>query len=328
LPPRIGRKGSSLVEVLTAVAIFGIIMVSAMATFSFQRQSYTAQTRVAEMQQNLRAAMDALLRDLRMGGYGLASNIVVPATVVGGSSGTVSLRGYYDGDGGASSPDGIYILYTYDMDNTVAALRPTVTTGAVTANGPISVAVTPGTGTRFPVGGLVVLNNGTSADMYQVTASDNNSVTFGTNIYNAAANHLASNVYEAGSKVSFARFVHYFLDTTNASHPTLMVLRLPGTVPQPVADDIEDLQFSYGLGATADNALVSGSPVDSPSDAQLPLFRRINLSIVARSGIKEKGWQGQRPNIGNRTGTAPTDTYRRRVLQNLAVEIRNVRLVP
>jgi len=325
----LGRAGSTLIEVLTAVVIFSIVLTAVFATFSFQKQSYTTQTRVAEMQQNLRVAVDILFRDIRMGGYGVDSDINVPLSAVGGvGTSTIALRGFQGADGGSSAPDGIYILYSYDMDNTLSALQPTLTTGSITAvnSGTVTMNVTPGTGTRFSTGDVVLINNGTTADMYQVTSRDNNSLTFGSTPAINANGHN-SNIYDVGSKVSRARFVRYFIDGTDPEHPTLMVTRLPGAVSQPVADDIEDLQFLYGLASSVDNALVSGTVVDSPADdAERQRIRRVNLSIIARTRVSDRGWQGQRPNLGNRSGTPPADWYRRRVLDNVAVDIRNMRL--
>ena len=320
------QRGSTLIEVLTAVVIFSIVLTAAFATFTFQKQSYTTQTRVAEMQQNLRVAVDTLFRDIRMGGYGVDSDITVPATVVGTTGSPVVLRGFFGADGDTSSSDGICILYAYDMDNTVSDLQPTLTTASVTAvnSGTVTVNLTSGTGTRFPPGVVVLLNNGTTADLYEVTSSDNNSVTFGSTPAINASGHV-SNIYDAGSKLSRARFVRYFIDGTDPAHPTLMVTRLPGTVSQPVADDIEDLQFAYGLASSVTSQQV-GSTVHSPgTDAERQRIRRINLSLVARTGVYEKAWQGRRPALGNRDAGA-TDQYRRRIIDNVAVDIRNIRL--
>jgi prepilin-type N-terminal cleavage/methylation domain-containing protein len=326
-PPAIplGRRGSTLIEVLTAVAIFSIVLTAAFATFTFQKQSYTTQTHVAEMQQNMRVAIDTLLRDIRMGGYGVDSDINVPLSVVGGGSGTIVMRGFQGVDGDNTAADGIYILYAYDMDNTVVDLTNTLTTGAITAdNNGMTVGVTAGTGTRFRSGDAVLLNNGTTADLYAVTGSGSNFVTFDAVEALNASGHVG-NFYDIGSKVSRARFVRYWIDTTDPAHPTLMVTRLPGAVSQPVADDIEDLQFVYGV-ASAGSHLVSSTYNVPTTDDQRRFIRRINLSLVARTGVYEKGWQGQRTNLGNRVGTPPTDQYRRRILDNMAIDIRNIRL--
>ncbi len=194
------------------------------------------------------------------------------------------------------------------------------------ANGPVTVNVTPGTGTRFTTGSLIVLNNGVTSDMYRVTAQDSNSVTFGTDPYNSSTVHAASNSYLSGSKLSFARFVRYFIDNvTVPGRPMLMMQRLPDTASaaQPVSDDIEELQLAYGLAASTDNSYVS-SWADSPSDAQLQLIRQMRLSLVGRTRFPDKGLQGSRPNFENRSDTAPVDGYRRRTLGSLDIDVRNL----
>lgn len=63
------RKGFSLVELLIAMAITGIVAGAIFTVFLSQQKSYLIQEQVAEMQQNLRAATDIMVRDIRMSGY-------------------------------------------------------------------------------------------------------------------------------------------------------------------------------------------------------------------------------------------------------------------
>lgn len=63
------KKGFTLVELLIAMAITGIVAGAIFTAFLSQQKSYLAQEQVAEMQQNLRAAMDIMVRDIRMAGY-------------------------------------------------------------------------------------------------------------------------------------------------------------------------------------------------------------------------------------------------------------------
>ena len=62
-------KGFTLVELLIAMAISGIIMTGVYAAFKSQQDSYLAQEQVAEMQQNIRAGLYIMTSDLRMAGY-------------------------------------------------------------------------------------------------------------------------------------------------------------------------------------------------------------------------------------------------------------------
>ncbi len=54
--PRHSEAGFSLIEVMAALVILSIALTAVFATFISQQKSFTVQSRVAEMQQNLRQA--------------------------------------------------------------------------------------------------------------------------------------------------------------------------------------------------------------------------------------------------------------------------------
>ncbi|MBW1937728.1 MAG: prepilin-type N-terminal cleavage/methylation domain-containing protein [Deltaproteobacteria bacterium] len=62
-------NGFTLVELLVAMAISGIVAGAIFTAFQSQQKSYLIQDQVTEMQQNLRAGMDIMVRDIRMAGY-------------------------------------------------------------------------------------------------------------------------------------------------------------------------------------------------------------------------------------------------------------------
>ncbi len=61
--------GFTLLELLLTLAISGIISASIYSAFIAQQRTYLAQDQVAEMQQNLRAGLMMMTRDVRMAGY-------------------------------------------------------------------------------------------------------------------------------------------------------------------------------------------------------------------------------------------------------------------
>ena len=67
--PILNKKGVSLIELLVALAICGIVVAGSYRFFITQNKAYTVQDQVIEAQQNIRLAMEILLRDLRMAGY-------------------------------------------------------------------------------------------------------------------------------------------------------------------------------------------------------------------------------------------------------------------
>ena len=63
------RGGFTLIELLIAMAIASVVTAAIYSVFVSQQKSYTVQEEVVEMQQNLRAGMDMMVREIRMAGY-------------------------------------------------------------------------------------------------------------------------------------------------------------------------------------------------------------------------------------------------------------------
>src|ERR671925_2289505 len=62
-------KGFTLVEVLVSMAIGMVVIAAVTNTFIMQSKFYNAQEQVNEMQQNARAAIDTMSREIKMAGY-------------------------------------------------------------------------------------------------------------------------------------------------------------------------------------------------------------------------------------------------------------------
>jgi prepilin-type N-terminal cleavage/methylation domain-containing protein len=74
------QEGVTLIELLIALAIFGIVMGAIYRLFIGQTKAYTVQDQVIEVQQTVRSTMDLLLRDLRMTGYD-DDSVTSPVTI-------------------------------------------------------------------------------------------------------------------------------------------------------------------------------------------------------------------------------------------------------
>lgn len=62
-------SGFTLVELMIALAMAGIIVAAVYSMYTIQQKTYTAQDQVTVMQQNIRAAIFSLVSEIRMAGY-------------------------------------------------------------------------------------------------------------------------------------------------------------------------------------------------------------------------------------------------------------------
>jgi len=98
---RLNIKGISLIELLIALVICGMVVAGIYRVFIAQTKAYTVQEQVVEVQQSVRSAMEILLRDLRMAGFdddNIKSTIAITnaiATPLGDNAITVNYE-YYD----------------------------------------------------------------------------------------------------------------------------------------------------------------------------------------------------------------------------------------
>ena len=99
------QQGFTLVELIVAMAMAGIVIGAIYSTYKSQQDSYVTQTHVVEMQQNLRAALYVIGRDIRMAGFN--------------PTGITDLAGFEqslpDGDG-TETTDSTHLAFTIDND--------------------------------------------------------------------------------------------------------------------------------------------------------------------------------------------------------------------
>jgi type IV pilus assembly protein PilW len=294
-----GTAGFSLVEVMAAIAILGIAMTAVFSTFLFQQQSYTTQVRVSEMQQNLRDAMEMISRDIRMCTYGIPSTVNI-------NDNEITSR-YLTHVNSTTGPDEITVLYRYDGDAAYPSFD--VNPGPVAGANTVTLTSTAG----YEVGDRVIIYNASNADLRRVA-------TVAPTILTLQAGIVSD--YSAGvATVARVRYARYFVDdTTDPAHPTLMVDRRNGQPPQPLADDIEDLQLQYSMDTNGDGAI---EVVDNNVVGNASFARQVRVHLLARSRITEQGWveTGNR-NMADHTPGAANDGYRRRRTE-MVLDVRN-----
>ena len=319
-----GRKsGFTLVELLVAMAMALMVLSIMFTMFRTSNRSYILQDRVAEMQQNLRVAMYTISRDVRMAGCGLnlLDSLVEGLGIqVFDGAGWTMLQGI-TATNSSTGPDSIQIFYGDVQSGNYDA---TITAGMPDASAELNVD----TVANFQIDDMVVVTDGSTACLFVVSAIQGAALKLQHNpaqsIFNPPAAFKAfpfGGGYDAGSRLfnfGNGKWVNYFIDsTTDPDHPTLKVDFLDGLGEQIVADNIEDIQFSYFLDGVA-------LPVDDPTGQEDDIVAvRINIvARVDREDMDVTSWF--KPlDLEDHVHTAPpTDGYQRRVLSTV-VKVRN-----
>ena len=93
------KKGVTLIELLVGLVISAIIIAGIYRIFITQTRAYTVQDQVVDVQQNIRSAMELMLRDIRMAGYTSNINPVALVTPI------------FPGDNATARADAVRVEY-------------------------------------------------------------------------------------------------------------------------------------------------------------------------------------------------------------------------
>jgi prepilin-type N-terminal cleavage/methylation domain-containing protein len=351
-------NGFSLIELMVSLIVMLIVSGAAIAALMQAQRVTTGIGMEASVQENLRAGMHFLVRDLMQTGEGIpqagisipnnaagASAIVLPAGLAGFFPATAKLSQITPGNAvgedaktvdpvsgavldGLLKTDIISVLYE---DNTLvssaagpggiappllnaypviqAAPATPVCTGAFAASGlTVTLAPTcftlPGGPVPLSKGDLIMFHNANGTALEFVTNVAGTVITFaagdpaGLN-QTGLPNGTVANLNVAGTPTSISRvyLVTYYVDSnTNPSQPQLIrQVNYPNypsvaaaTYPaQAVADDIENLSFSYDIiNSTAPAASYPNGPGDAAAPAAPDTafdIRAVNVTISGRS---------------------------------------------
>ncbi len=209
------NKGMTLIELMVAMVITGVLAAAVYRTFVGQQKTYAVQEQVVDMQQNVRATINRMMTEIRMAGFGNVS-MVLPVTIAGKT---------YNDVVNQNTPvaGAVTILSGAGATTLTASPAP----NKVTVN-----SLTDSQGnTLFDTGNKKYVSIG-GIESYVITDIAGNTLTLsGTLTYS----------HPAGTLVYGIRAVTYQVDGTR----TLLRDENNGAGGQPLADNIENLQFGY-----------------------------------------------------------------------------------
>lgn len=313
------QAGFTIIELLIAVALGLVILAGLFRTFKVQQDSYIIQDQVSAMQQNLRAAMHFITRDLQMAGYytnfdrnnrqldwndldgdsNPANNMETgrPLLFAVNNASTAGIK---------ANTDVIVIVKAGSEGRTLTA-------GEGSSGGAISLsnrdfdgdgtADLNNTGKKF---GLLVKEDLSFADFFQVDSVSGS--------INPPAG-LTEN-YTSGDTVYRTDIIIYRV-TDDAARPCLVRKNLgDDSGYQVIAENIDNLQFRYLLN--------DGTWTNDPTGNQARV-RAVEVLLVARTAFVQRGYRDTSSITFGTETISVNDSYRRKTLNSL-VKTRNVGL--
>ncbi|MFZ5979355.1 MAG: hypothetical protein ACOYVF_01880 [Candidatus Zixiibacteriota bacterium] len=221
--------GVSLLEVLVALAITGVITLAVFRAYVTQHKNYMAQDDISEIQQNARVVIDELSRHIRMAGNNMPQGL---EPIVASDT----------------DPDTITLTYRTDDCETFLSDPMPLPSAELKCGSDIS-----------------CFHNDQWVYIFEPDSGAATGEWFQITNVQAAALHIQHNTmslskcYGADAVLLAMTQIKFFVDnTTDPAHPALM-MQLPGQTPQIFADNITDLQFRYALknGATVDEPVMA-----------------------------------------------------------------------
>lgn len=311
--------GFSLVELLVALAITGIVATAVFSVFKSQSDSYQVQGQILEMQQNLRASLDIITGDIRMAGYNLngVTDAIETGSIDFDNDGTEDLVSNNNPSLGGTDALSLKMFTGRPIPvvkHTAAAANLSVCDSGDLQVGDKLLAVDVSTAQYQ----FLQITNIQSPNCATECGGPCNKIVFNSGLsdFNSAGGLGSS--YLDGTIGRFSAVTYYIEPDSNADgsadDPALMRSEDFGA-PEVVASGIEDMQVVY---LDADD-----NPTSTPAD-----IRRVRLTLLARSRnpLDNFGVAGStRPAIEDHAAAVAADSYKRRRLTRL-ITCRNLGL--
>ena len=319
--------GFSLIELMVAVAVFGLITAQLLVVFSNQKRVFTSNERALDVQEQARLTLELISFDTRMGGF-MVPRYSAVSSVDGGDDGAdrfcVSDASYFDFSGAPSPLDTKTLPFDGAQVTNVAAGSVTVSSLDIDGTAPaidFLAPSAPGAGN----GGGIIISSPTETFCARITQIAGNVISF--------TDHDTADLVEFGDATAYVtlgpelRAVPAQVYEVDPD-PDVLELNRNGLL---LASGIEDLQVEYWLdSAGTPNGIQDADtefPVNSLNDpdppagaipADMSLVRRVRVSVLARTereeGNNSAGGRllGGRPALANRLASVDPDRFRRR----------------
>ena len=336
--PRIrSDSGFTLIEMLIAIAVSGIVLAGLVSMFTTTNRAYKRQDETATLQQSLRVAKMNLERDIRMAGCGFGTSFIYldNPSPIPPLSNTDPIPPIVNNNGGGTANSDIltisYVNYSDPCNGVMPQLTPT---GVASAS--ITVGVTEGSlwwasdipGCKTASAPFLAVYT-RPIDPERTTRLRSNLIT----ITGGSADNLQCSGLGAG--IPPTPPVNSSLDFFSATQLVTVIYSYNSTNRtldrngQVLAENIEDFQLAFGLDTNGDGAVDITNNAEwvnnlTLSATQRADLRQVRVSLLGRSTNPINGQAlNARPAVEDHNAGTDQDHHLRQLLQ-FDVALRNM----
>jgi prepilin-type N-terminal cleavage/methylation domain-containing protein len=247
-------KGVTLIELLVALVISAILIAGIYRTFIYQQKTYATQEQVADMQQNVRVAINRMMREIRMAGFG-SLTAILPVTFLGGTRTYTNVVNIDAPVAGA-----LTIVSAIGGTATLSAQPGDSAGGGPLASNQIQVSSL----AYFDTNNMSYISIG-GLESHSITTIDvpNQILTLNTDVANTYKTDGSTFVYAV-------RAISYQIMNDASGRPILERDDNTGSGSQPMADNIESIQFRNPDGSIPLNPNSSSMQVTVIARTDMP----------------------------------------------------------
>ncbi len=274
------QRGMTLMELLLAMALGAVLLLTLTQFYSHARRAYTMQTEQARLQENARLALTLLGREVRMAGYlGCDATVAVSATATAPPdlpSSALALRGYDDGVGWIA-PKAVTRVAGSDVLRVIrtAPGRSLLAADMASTSAALSLAVN---GEGLAANDRLIVSDCVGADLFCASGVSGLTIQHATSCNTSAA---LSRAYPTGAQVMAYVQNQFFIGINPSGRPALYQVAWNGSAlgsAQEWVEGVADLQLRLGLDTNADGEVDSEVAPSAVGDWRQ--VKRVRVSLL------------------------------------------------